>query len=259
MHLAEPTVTIFPSRGFAAAPAVQRERCKKETRDRGEAMLSTESILSDLVLDHPASAAVLQRHRIDFCCHGHRSLAEAARQQGLDPDELLREIRAAVERTGETGQPDPRHLSSVALVAHIVATYHEPLRDKLPFLLALAQKVARVHGERNERLTRVEEITRRLHDDLLAHLDREETKLFPAIMAGGPEAAIQAELSVMRTEHLETASLLEELHEATEGFSVPDWACASYRTLFSGLAGLDEDLRRHVHLENHVLMPRFAR
>jgi len=222
-------------------------------------MLSTETILSDLVLDHPASAAVLQRHRIDFCCHGHRSLAEAARQRGLDPEALLQEIRAAIEAGGEAVEQDPRRMSPVALIAHVVSTYHEPLRNKLPFLVSLAEKVARVHGERNGRLARVEEVTRRLRDDLLDHLDHEEKGLFPAIMAGGPEETIRAELASMHDEHLATAALLEELADATESFSVPDWACASYRTLFRELAALDEDLRRHIHLENHVLMPRFAR
>jgi regulator of cell morphogenesis and NO signaling len=38
----------------------------------------------------------------------------------------------------------------------------------------------------------------------------------------------------------------------------PEWACTSYRTLLSELAALEGDVLRHVHLENHVLMPRFA-
>lgn len=221
-------------------------------------MISPETPVSDLVLQHPASAAVFQRHRIDFCCNGHRSIEEAARQQGVDLAALVRDLQATIARGGESDDRDPRTLSSVALIAHIVTTYHEPLRQKLPFLFSLAHKVARVHGDRNERLLALAETMQRLHDSLLPHLDREEEHLFPAIMGGGASETIRAELATMHADHLDVAAMLEEIYEATEGFRVPDWACASYRTLIRESEALDEAIRRHVHLENHVLMPRYA-
>ena len=38
----------------------------------------------------------------------------------------------------------------------------------------------------------------------------------------------------------------------------PEWGCSSYRVLMSELEALEGDVLRHVHLENHVLMPRFV-
>lgn len=223
-----------------------------------EKMISTETPVSDLVLQHPASAAVFQRHRIDFCCNGHRSIEEAARHQGVDLAALVRDLQATIAEGSAPFDRDPRTLSSVALLAHIVVTYHEPLRQKLPYLLSLAHKVARVHGDRNDRLLHLAETMQRLHDSLLPHLDREERHLFPAIMGGGASETIRAEFATMHADHLDVAAMLDELHEATEGFRVPDWACASYRTLFRECEALDEAIRRHVHLENHVLMPRYV-
>ena len=53
------------------------------------------------------------------------------------------------------------------------------------------------------------------------------------------------------------AQILTRICEAAEDFTVPDWACTSYRTLFRELSALEKDVFTHVHLENHVLMPRF--
>jgi regulator of cell morphogenesis and NO signaling len=49
------------------------------------------------------------------------------------------------------------------------------------------------------------------------------------------------------------------MRTAAEDYSVPEWACDSYRTLFRELERLEADVHRHVHLENHVLLPRAAR
>jgi len=45
---------------------------------------------------------------------------------------------------------------------------------------------------------------------------------------------------------------------ASDDFALPDWACNSYRTLFSELQQMESDVFTHVHLENHVLQPRFS-
>jgi len=48
-------------------------------------------------------------------------------------------------------------------------------------------------------------------------------------------------------EHLEA--------ELAGGYQPPEDACNTYRALFAGLADLEEDLHRHIHLENSVLFP----
>ena len=58
-------------------------------------MLSTSQSLANLALSSPIASRVLRRHRLDFCCHGGRSLAEACQERGLDADTVLGEIAAA--------------------------------------------------------------------------------------------------------------------------------------------------------------------
>jgi regulator of cell morphogenesis and NO signaling len=147
----------------------------------------------------------------------------------------------------------------VLLVAYIVSRHHDYLRKALPFVCGLAAKVARVHGDRDARLRELEAIVAALADTLEPHMDQEEQVLFPAVTARVANAAlIAAELETMLADHLGVAALLERMRTTTGDFQLPEWACTSYRTLFAELEKLDADVLRHVHLENHVLMPRFV-
>lgn len=222
-------------------------------------MLDPAQTVARIVLDHSECAVVFQKHRIDYCCRGAMSLESACAERGLDVSALSSELeRAIAERSGQA-DADPRALSSAGLIGHIVATHHEYLRKALPFLLPLSAKVARVHGDHDARLVELDDVVRRLSDALLPHLDEEEQSLFPLLMGRSPDAPrVAAELASMHRDHLAVGALLQRARELTADFSMPEWACNSYRTLFAELERLEGDVLRHVHLENHVLMPRFA-
>ena len=223
-------------------------------RQRG--MIDPSQTVATLVLDHSECAAVLQRHRIDYCCRGDVPLADACRDRRLDVGAVVAELEHAIgERAGD--DQDPRALSSPALIRHIVAHYHAPLRKTLPFLRMLATKVARVHGEHNPRLIELGEVVATLAETLEAHIDDEEATLFPA-MSEGDRRDLSGVLTSTRDEHETVGGLLARMRAATAEYAVPDWACNSYRTLYRELERLETDVLRHVHLENHVLLPRFG-
>jgi regulator of cell morphogenesis and NO signaling len=121
----------------------------------------------------------------------------------------------------------------------------------------MADKVARVHGDKNAKLAGLASAVRDLAAMLEPHLDWEEKVLFPKMMAGGAPQT-PAELAEMHEEHVAVGAELEQIRELSDGFSVPEWGCATYRSLFAGLEELEGDVHRHVHLENNVLMPRFT-
>lgn len=221
-------------------------------------MLDRNQTVASVVLDHSECAEVFQRHRIDYCCHGDTSIEASARTRGLDVETLVDELsRAIAERRGDR-RDDPRTLSTARLVAHIVSKHHEYLRKVLPFLDALAQKVGRVHGEHDPLLRDLASAVNELGSALLLHLDEEELKLFPALVAAERSSdVLRASFASMVDDHLAVASLLTRIRVASRDFTLPDWACNSYRTLFAELAQLEADIFTHVHLENHVLMPRF--
>lgn len=223
-------------------------------------MVNAQHTVARMVLEHSECASVFQRHHIDYCCRGDLSIEAAAAAKGLDVQALVVELTRAMEnRQGQqgSGQDDPRTMSTADLIGHIVETHHEYLREHLPFTQGLAAKVARVHGDKNPKLHDVRTAVDALTASLIPHLDDEEELLFPTILASAPDAAkVGALLQAMVDEHLGVAVLLEQLRAASDDFTLPSWACTSYRTLFAELEQLEADIFAHVHLENHVLRPR---
>lgn len=221
-------------------------------------MIDPTQTVATVVLDHSSCAEVFQRHRIDFCCRGEQSVAAAAQSKGLDVATLVGELVLAAEAR-RSAAPDPRELSTARLVAHIVATHHEYLRATLPLVCELAQKVRDVHGDHDPRLHDLAAAVDELSAALLPHLDEEETSIFPALQGTTTDRDEVARLVASMTEdHHEVAAVLERIHAASDGLTLPDWACTSYRTLFARLQDVERDIHTHVHLENHVLAPRFA-
>lgn len=222
-------------------------------------VIHSEQTVATIVLDHSECASVFQRHRIDFCCRGDLSLERAAKERRVDLPALLAELEEAIAARRDGGPNAWKELPTPALVDHIVAKHHDYLRKALPFLRPLAAKVARVHGDHNPRLRDLDEAVGRLSESLLAHIEEEEKVLFPALTSSASRTAeLEALLRAMRDDHLDVAKLLEDIRRASEDFAVPEWACGSYRVLFGELEELEADVFRHVHLENHVLAPRFA-
>lgn len=212
----------------------------------------TDTTLAELATMIPAASRVFRRERLDYCCGGNRSLAEACRARGLDAEALLREIETAPAGADDedwSGRP------LAELVRHIVARYHDPLRRELPELLELARKVERVHADKPSVPKGLHDHLAMMHAEVLDHLLKEEHVLFPMILAGqGREAG--APVQVMEHEHKDHGRNLERLRELTDDLTPPAEACTTWRALYLRLAALESELMDHIHLENNILFPR---
>lgn len=213
--------------------------------------------LAQLVAEQPARAAVFDRLGLDYCCHGGRSLAEAAEAAGRS----LAEVVDALERVAPAPPQPWEHLQGAGLAAHIVETHHRYLWDELPALEALAAKVVSAHGTRHAELSEVRQLVVALRADLEPHMRKEEQVLFPAIArleAGErsfPFGHVANPVRVMMSEHEHAGALLEQLRGVTSEFVVPADGCASYRSLYERLERLEADTHLHIHKENNVLFP----
>ena len=210
--------------------------------------------LGDLVAADPSAARVLDRFGLDFCCHGDRTLRDACAEAGIDAAAVEAEL-AAAPSGGDTSWTE---LDPPALADHIVSVHHRYLDDELPALVALADKVLSVHGERHAELAEVSRLVVALTADLVPHLALEERATFPAIraLAAGERASHVADaIASLSSEHEQAGELLADLRRVTGGYAVPDDGCASYRSLYERLEALELDTHLHIHKENHVLFP----
>jgi regulator of cell morphogenesis and NO signaling len=209
------------------------------------------------VLDHPRTAKVFQKYRIDFCCGGRVTIADACTKRGIAAESVYRALRDELER-GEGGRRDPRRMTTAALIAYVVERHHGYLRSALAPVRQMMAKVARVHGAHEPNLVEMHRVFESLAPELEAHLDEEERTLFPKLVAVvGDQASLASELARTREEHAAIGEALGGLRALADDYRVPEWGCATYRSLFAELEALEADVFEHVHLENHVLAPRF--
>jgi regulator of cell morphogenesis and NO signaling len=214
--------------------------------------------VGELVAERPSRSRIFQRLQIDFCCQGGRTLRESCRAKGVDPEAVAREIDRQTAPLPEDAA-NPAELPPTQLADHIVARFHEPLRAELPRLRAMADRVAQVHGGGTPSLVEVRDVFHLLEEELLSHLAKEEQILFPIVReaaAGNLRfPSIDAPVACMLHEHDDAGEALRRLRTLTHDFQPPADACNTYRALFSGLAELEAELHRHIHLENAVLFP----
>jgi regulator of cell morphogenesis and NO signaling len=215
--------------------------------------------VADIAASIPSSVRVFEERGVDFCCGGKKPIGSVCEEQGLSFRDMVAAIEASAAMSAP-GQRDWTQESLQALVDHIIRTYHDPLRQQLPWLQAIAAKVLEVHGSKSRHLARVEEIVEELSKELIGHMDTEELALFPAICAieagGSARLAVAGPIESMERDHDRAGRLLAELRELTDSYSVPEWSCSTFRTLYRELEEVEISMHEHVHLENNVLFPR---
>jgi regulator of cell morphogenesis and NO signaling len=179
---------------------------------------------------------------------------------------VLAALHEAIDR--QPAEQDLSGATAAELIRHIVATHHAFIRSDLPRLQTMAGKVSAKHGPIHPEATFIERSLVQLADELLFHLNKEERILFPYIEqleqsqkenAAPPTAcfgSVESPIRQMITEHVGAAGLLQEMREATRGFTPWAGACPTTAGLYFGLKAFERDLHRHVHLENNLLFPR---
>ncbi len=215
--------------------------------------------LGEIVTFNPSLAVELQRRGFDYCCHGGRTLTEAAGELGIEPATVAEELSAV--RSDEP-PAEWASLQPVELIDHITSVHHRYLWDELPRIDALVDKIVSVHGGRHPELTEVQRLFRELRADLEPHLTNEEDLIFPALRelasnaeTASPSTQLDEQIAALTDDHEVVGELLEELRRVTDGYTPPADGCATYAETYRALGALEEDTHLHVHKESNMLIP----
>jgi regulator of cell morphogenesis and NO signaling len=227
---------------------------------------ATETI-ADMVRDQPLRANVFERHQIDYCCNGKRSLEEVCSERGLDPEQLRAELEAA---SPAAASDNFATTSLAALADHIVTRHHAYLQTNLPSVAQKSRRVVAVHGDKHDYLAKLEQVFQGLAEELTQHMMKEEMVLFPLIgrmeqaeqegqaSPPAPGGSVRNPIRMMEHEHDDAGRALRAIRELTSDFEPPADACNTFRALYAQLEDLERDLHTHIHLENNILFPRAA-
>ena len=223
--------------------------------------------IGEMVTKDYRKAQIFKKRGIDFCCGGKKTLEEVCEKKGIDVEVVKAELAAVDAQESETGLPfDKWELDFLS--DYIVNTHHRYIRENIPFLSEISNKVARVHGDRHPELIEVAGTFSRIAADLSLHLMKEENILFPFIKelvaaaknntkhAPAAFGSVNTPTQMMEVEHEQAGEDLAVIRELTNNYSLPADACTSYTILFKKLEEFENDLFNHVHLENNILFPK---
>ena len=231
--------------------------------------MTTAKTVGELAAENPAAARVFEKLGIDYCCHGACSLEEACHAAAL-PVEVAQDALELAFATARATSPDHNWTAEplADLIAHIRNTHHEYTRSESERLSPLFAKVCAAHAANHPELNPMRETFAALAHELGMHLMKEEMVLFPYIvrmeeavvekspLPPAPFGSVRNPVAMMVNEHDGAGEALRALRSASHDYAVPPDACASYRSLYQGLAALEADLHQHIHLENNILFPR---
>jgi regulator of cell morphogenesis and NO signaling len=99
-------------------------------------------------------------------------------------------------------------------------------------------------------------------------MQKEEHMLFPYIklleqvkLSGGklpasPFDSVSNPIGMMLAEHQNEGERFEEISKLSNNYTLPEGGCTTYEVTLKQLRDFDNDLHRHIHLENNILFPK---
>lgn len=228
---------------------------------------TSETKVRDIALSSSPNRQILEQARVDFCCGGGQSLHDACAHASVPAEEVLQRLRENAANA-IPGEKDWQSAPLADITRHIRDKHHRYVRQAIPRVRALLEKVAAKHGENHRELAPISALFQEVGREMIQHMQKEEQILFPHIDAVERAAQEKAEIeqpffvtvrnpiAAMMKEHDAAGDLVRQIRELSRDYAVPADACASYEALYRDLKEFEADLHEHVHLENNILFPR---
>ncbi len=223
--------------------------------------------VADIALAFPQALEILNRYNLDYCCNGRKRFIDACEKAGLPVDKIWQEILMVKSNYGSDHRVRFDTWSVPLLIDYIVQHHHNYVRESIPQIQELLDKVCNVHGDDSPQLYLIRADFSELATELLQHLPKEELILFPAIARifdpSSPArdlspipANLQAPVAVMEHEHDRAGDLIKSIRKNSDNYTPPSYACPTFQLTYKMLKEFDADLLQHIHLENNILFPK---
>lgn len=213
-------------------------------------MLNLKTKLEDIAKEDNRIINFFNDERIDYCCHGYRTIEETAIEKNEDPQKLLDSIQHELEELSHskvesgTSLDEFRELSVEDMIHSIVQEHHVKENELFKSIDPLLNKILKVHYETHkDELVPLHRLFGALKMELVEHFIKEEVETFKLIQENpNPTEEIIKEIHELEDEHEVAGKIIEEIIEETNNFTPPENACESYKETFRQLEMLIKDI-----------------
>lgn len=230
------------------------------------AMLTTEKTIGEMVAEDFRAAQVFRKYKIDFCCKGNRTIEEACENKKYLAEDIYKDLEKVSEAKAENIDFNSWPLDLLA--DYVEKTHHRYVEENSTVLIQYLNKLCKVHGDRHPELFEITRLFTESAQELAAHMKKEELILFPfikkmvAAKASGellvtPHfGTVENPVAMMKDEHTTEGERFVKIAELTNNYQFPDDACGTYQVTYRMLDDFEQDLHKHIHLENNILFPK---
>ena len=224
-----------------------------------------EQTLATIVTNNHFTVPVLEKYNLDFCCKGKRTLTDACMEKGLSVEKISEELENSLATLQNNKMPFTE-MTAEQLISYILIHHHFYVKQSMPTILGHLEKVAAKHGDRFPYMIEVLCLFSEINTEMTLHMHKEEVILFPRIKEIAAlqdthqnpnvvDGYIGAPIQVMEQEHDHAGNILYQIRKLTNNYTPPAEACTTFQVSLAELKEFEEDLHRHVHLENNLLFP----
>ncbi len=222
--------------------------------------------VAEIVTENIKTAHIFKKYGIDFCCGGSITIEEACSKKGVDYTLLEKEL-VTVDMVVDQ-EHDYNKWDLHFLIDHIINVHHKYVEESIPLLLQYANKVAKVHGHHYVEVVEINSLFHEVAQELSAHMNKEELILFPYIkqlvkaekegstLSRPHFGTVNNPIQMMEYEHENVGDIFKSIAKLSNDYSPPDEACNTFRALYAKLEEFEQDLHKHIHLENNILHPK---
>jgi len=221
--------------------------------------------IGEIVAQNYKTASIFSKLGIDFCCKGNRTISEVCENKNIKEDYLLNLI---VNSSATSENNDYNSWAIDVLTDYIEKTHHRYVEEKSTIILTFLNKLKKVHGEKHPELFEINNLFKTSIAELTQHMKKEELLLFPYIkkmvqtsltntaINKATFGNIENPINMMKHEHENEGERFEKISQLTNDYKPPADACNTYKVTFAMLNEFQEDLHKHIHLENNILFPK---
>lgn len=226
-------------------------------------METKEKTVANYVTENIKTAHIFKKYGIDFCCGGGITLEKACSKNNVELKVIEQEL-SEIDKVNDIIE-DYDKWDLKFLMIYIENVHHTYVRENVPLISQYVTKVAKVHGHHYKEVIEINQLFHAVANELLAHMQKEEQILFPFIKqlveANNdrtkriipPFGTVNNPIRMMESEHEHAGAIFKEIAELSNGYTPPPGACNTFRALYSKLEEFEQDLHKHIHLENNIL------
>ncbi|WP_105300368.1 DUF542 domain-containing protein [Anaerococcus marasmi] len=227
-------------------------------------MIGIKTKIEDVVKTDNSMIDFFNKEKIDFCCNGHMTVEEIAKEKNIDANDLAKKIQGAIKSDNSNREDimnidDFKNSDIKEMIDSLIIDHHKRERDLLFEIDPLLNKILSVHFARHgEELMKLHSLFADLKKELEEHFVKEEEITFPLMLENeSPSQEVIKKVEELETDHEEAGDIIKEMIELTDWFETPEDACRTYVHTFNLLEKLVKDVFIHIFKENSIMFEKY--